>query len=105
VILAVIYENASSVKELSQRIFNNHQVLAFACQKLDSGGIQINIYDPNLPCEDEAIIRAEPVLLGESISGTMLGVQSSQWVGGSFYKPVRGFFGMPYLPVQPPPGI
>jgi hypothetical protein len=109
VILALIYEYAGSVKELSSRIFNNHQVLAYAYQQNESGACTINIYDPNLPGRDDVTLMIEPVVVGEVASPaglkTIMGMKSSQLMGGSFYKPVRGFFSMPYLPIQPPRGI
>jgi hypothetical protein len=46
---------------------------------------------------------AEVTSPGES--KTVLGFKSTQLVDGSFYKQVRGFFVMPYLPVKPPKGI
>jgi hypothetical protein len=106
VILAVIYEHASTVKELSRRIFNNHQVLAYAYQQDESGSVMINIYDPNLPGRDDVTIRSEPIVLGEvtspSGSKTVVGLKSLQLVGGAFYKVIRGYFVLPYSPVQPP---
>jgi hypothetical protein len=109
VILALIYEHASSLKELSGRIFNNHQVLAWACQQDESGEIMLQIYDPNLPGRDDVVIRSAPVVLGELNSPTgsieVMGLKSTQLVGGEFYKDARGFFEMPYSPVKPPKGM
>ena len=106
VILALIYEHASSVKELSRRIFNNHQVLAYSYQLYDSGGVAINIYDPNLPGRDDVVIHSEPVVVGEitTLKGSQIamGLKSTQLLGGEFYRQVRGFFAMPYEPVKPP---
>lgn len=106
VILALIYEQASSVKELSRRIFSNHQVLAYAYQQNKSASFTINIYDPNLPGSDDVTLLIEPVTLGEVASPTgpkiLTGMKSSQLLGESFFKQVRGFFSMPYQPVQPP---
>lgn len=106
VILALIYEHASSMQELSRCIFNNHQVLAYAHQHNASGSFTINIYDPNLPGRDDVTILIEPVVLGEGISPsgskTLMGLKSSQLQDGLFFKHIRGFFSMPYQPVQPP---
>ncbi|OGN91335.1 MAG: hypothetical protein A2Y88_13455 [Chloroflexi bacterium RBG_13_48_10] len=106
VILALIYEHASSMKELSYRIFNNHQVLAYAYQQNAAGGFVINIYDPNLPGRDDVIIQTEPVILGVVNANidptTVSGLKSTQLLGGSFYVQVRGFLGMPYVPILPP---
>ena len=109
VVLALIYERAGSLKELSRLIFNNHQVLAYAYQQDDSGVVAIKVYDPNLPGRDDVVIQSEPVVLGEVTSPTgsetVMGLSSTQLLSGAFYKQVRGYFAMPFLPVQPPKGI
>jgi hypothetical protein len=109
VVLALIYEHASSVKELSRIIFNNHQVLAYAYQQDNLGRVDINIYDPNLPGKDDVVVHLEPVVLGEvttpSGSKTVIGMNSTQLLGGEFYRRVRGFFAIPYEPVKPPENI
>jgi hypothetical protein len=109
VILALIYEHATSLRELSRLIFNNHQVMAYAYQQDFSGVVTINVYDPNLPARDDVVIQCEPVALGEVISlkgpQTVMGLKSVQLVGGELYQNVRGFFSMPYEPVEPPKRI
>ena len=109
VILALIYEHATSLKELSRLIFNNHQVLAYAYQQDAAGTITIHIYDPNLPAQDDVDIHAEPVVVGEETSSngarTVMGLKSTQQMSGKFYRDVRGFFDMPYTPVKPPKQI
>ena len=108
VILALIYVHASSVAELSRNVFKNHQVLAYAYQ-LDSAGVLfINIYDPNLPGRDDVTIRAEALQVGEELAPSggqpLMGLKSAELVAGDEYRPVRGFFAMPYTPVKPPKG-
>ncbi len=109
VILALIYERATSLKELSRLVFNNHQVLAWAYQQDAQGGVTIQIYDPNLPGRDDVVIYSEAVPLGDlaptSGSETVLGLRSTELVGGEFYKDVRGFFEMPYTPAKPPQAL
>lgn len=109
VILTLIYEYAASLKELSRRIFSNHQVLAWALKEDDADIISIRIYDPNLPGRDDVVIRTEPLVLGEvttsSGSEKVRGLKSTEMVGAEFYKDVRGFFEMPYSPVKPPKGL
>jgi len=106
VMLALIYEHATSLGELSRLIFNNHQVLAYDYQQDASGELILNIYDPNLPGRDDVVIQSEPVLLGEATSPaepqTVIGLKSTQLVGGTHYRDVRGFFAMPYTYVKPP---
>jgi hypothetical protein len=109
VVLALIYEHASSIKELSKVIFNNHQVLAYAYQQDGSGVVAIKVYDPNLPGRDDVVIQCEPVVLGTLASPTgtetAIGLLSTQLLGIVLYKQVRGYFAMPYQPEQPPKGI
>jgi hypothetical protein len=109
VILALIYEHATSLKGLSRLIFNNHQVLAWAFQQDASKEVTIRIYDPDLPGRDDVVIRSKPVVLGEEDSHlgrqTVLGFKSTQLRGGEFYRDVRGFFEMPYSPIRPPKGM
>jgi hypothetical protein len=109
VVLALIYEHTSSLKELSRRIFNNHQVLAYAYQQDNSGAVAILVYDPNLPDQDDVVIQCEPVVLGEVTSSAgsevVMGLKSIQLLGGAFYKQVRGLFAIPYAPEQPPKGL
>jgi len=106
VILALIYKHAASLGELSRLIFKNHQVLAYAYQQNVLGELILNIYDPNLPGRDDVIIQSTPEVLGEEISPTglklVMGLKSTQLVGGTHYRDVRGFFAMPYMPVRPP---
>ncbi len=109
VILALIYAHASSLKELAKLIFKNHQVLAHAYQQDNKGTVTIHVYDPNLPAQDDVDIHAEPVVLSEatSLAGpqTVMGLKCTQQVGGKFYKDIRGFFAIPYTPVNPPERI
>ena len=109
VVLALIYEHANSLKQLSKLVFSNHQVLAFAYQVDELGNCTIQIYDPNLPLHDNVVIHCEPVELGviSSPDGEQqaTGFKSTQLVDGVFYKNVRGFFEMPYTPIKPPDKI
>jgi hypothetical protein len=109
VVLALVYEHAHSIKELSKLVFSNHQVLAYAYQAEDVGGYNIQVYDPNLPLYDDVEIHCEPVKLGviSSPDGDrqVTGFKSTQLVRGAFYKNVRGFFEMPYAPISPPDKI
>jgi hypothetical protein len=109
VVLALIYVYASSLRELSKVIFNNHQVLAYAYQQDASGSYTVNIYDPNLPGHDDVILRVEPAVVGEestpSGSQVIMGLKTSELVKDAQYREIRGFFAMPYTPVTPPKGI
>ena len=109
VILALIYEKASSLVELSRVIFNNHQVLAYAYQAEGDGKTVINIYDPNLPGRDDVTIHTEEVLLAEEDASVgfqpIRGLKSIQMLANTPYETIRGFFLMPYKPEKPPRGL
>jgi hypothetical protein len=109
VVLALIYERATSLKELRKVIFSNHQVLAYGCQMSDEGTVTIDAYDPNLPGQDEVDIHSVQVELGveDSPDGPVpvMGLSSTQLIGGTHYRQVRGFFAMPYSPVTPPENL
>jgi len=109
VVLALIYEHATSIKQLSKLIFSNHQVLAYGYQQDITGSIEIRVYDPNLPARDDVMLRCKPVELNEqdavSTSVKVTGYQTSQLVGGEHHREVRGFFEMPYAVVKPPEKI
>jgi hypothetical protein len=106
VVLALIYEHASSLVELSKVIFNNHQVLAYAYHPEGDGRSVINIYDPNLPGRDDVTIATEEIVLAELSTNAgaqpVMGLKTTQMLANTPYKKIRGFFTMPYSPVIPP---
>jgi hypothetical protein len=109
VILALIYVHASSLRELSKVIFNNHQVLAYGYRQNAEGSYTLKVYDPNFPGRDDVIISLDPVVLGEEPApmGAQIvaGLKSTQRLGSAPYREVRGFFAMPYTPLRPPKGL
>jgi hypothetical protein len=109
VVLALIYEYASNLKQLAKMVFSNHQVLAYRYHADGVGSYTIQVYDPNLPLRDDVTIRCKPVEMGEgSLSQAdeqVLGLKCTQLLGGVFYKDIRGFFELPYSVVKPPDKI
>jgi hypothetical protein len=99
VILALIYEHATTLKKLSRVIFNNHQVLAHSYEQDASGVITLHVYDPNLPGRDDVVIRSEPVELGQV--DTPSGIQTVRVK----LRPTRGRLFIPastrFLPHRP----
>ncbi len=94
------------------RIWENHQVLAVAYTERDAGKLDEYIYDPNHPLRDDVTIHCERVPGGSSyLPGspprvtTLFGLDCVQRVGNRKKKDVRGFFAMPYVPVEPPAGL
>jgi hypothetical protein len=76
-----------------RKAWENHQVLAYAAERLPMGVVELRIYDPNFPGADDAVIRYVP---------SPDGVRIARIVPGRGRKAVRGFFAMPYTPVRPP---
>ena len=101
VVLCLIYEAAATIPEMVQRIWNNHQVLAHAYSPRLAGSIDLHIYDPNFPDNDQVIIRAERVVIPTD-DGPLHGFKCTQIVPGRMQKTVRGFFPMNYRPETPP---
>lgn len=104
VVLALIYERAQSATELAKVIFNNHQVLAHAYQKHSPGEYTIQVYDPNYPQRDDVRLQVHLVPLDSPEAELLVGLECVQ-LTGTKVKPVRGFFAMPYTPVEPPAKI
>jgi hypothetical protein len=99
VVLGLIYDRGSGLREVMKNIWNNHQVLAFACLDAPAGAFDLRIYDPNYPRADDVTIHLEPV----AVSGDGLpGLRCVQRRDGRDLRPVRGLFAMPYEPVTPP---
>jgi len=89
----------------SLNIWENHQVLAHAYTERDDGGVDIHLYDPNFPLRDDVYLRCEPVTIATPGAESLLGLRTVQRVGNRDVRPVRGFFAVPYVPVEPPAGL
>jgi hypothetical protein len=87
-------------------IWRNHQVLAYGYEERPDGGLDVQIYDPNHPGQDDVVVRCERVEVGNGgAEQTLMGLRGEQRVGGRKKKDVRGFFEMPYVAVVPPEGL
>jgi hypothetical protein len=91
------------------KIWGNHQVLAVGYTERDDGKLDVHIYDPNHPLRDDVTVHCKRVPIGSSyVAGspprvtTLFGLKCVQRVGNRKKKDVRGFFAMPYVPVEPP---
>jgi hypothetical protein len=83
------------------RIWENHQVLAYGVTEQADGVIDLRIYDPNFPKDDECVVRVTPI--GKSDKPTE--VTADRINGKGATKKVRGFFAMPYQPRIPPKSL
>lgn len=96
-------------------LWDNHQVLAYACVRDNGRAVRVRIYDPNWPADDAAELKVtlsapldETAEVGASpkpvnrATTRQLGSRKRE-------RPVRGFFAMPYTakaempPMEAPP--
>ena len=93
-VLCLIYVDARESFKLS----DNHQVLAYAITQVKDGVTDIQVYDPNHPCNDSITLRAYELQKEEGPPELAV----VHMVDGEPYKKVRGFFPMRYRQVTPP---
>jgi hypothetical protein len=94
-------------------LWENHQVMAYGAQRRGTDGLDLQIYDPNFPGNDDVILaltfrRAAPILVGEGPAPHRILFPSAEVVRkarGRRDTTVRGFFRMPYAPKMPPLGL
>lgn len=102
IVLALIYERASTYGEMIQKIWLNHQVLAYGHQQLSPGQHEIRIYDPNYKNLDNVKLQIEQVQVGINNDGPVYGIQIQEEIPTKPDREVRGFFPMTYQPCKPP---
>jgi len=101
-VLGLVYDKGRNVQEIARNVWNNHQVLAYAYTRLADGSYDVHIYDPNYPRNDEIRLHLEEVEVGQVDGVPRYGLKCMQVNGEQALRPVRGFFPMPYEPVEPP---
>jgi hypothetical protein len=107
VVLALVYVGADTLPNLLKQIWNNHQVLAHSWTQAAQDAVELQVYDPNYPLRDDVVIRGERIPVGvasdpEKGQAQVFGLRCVQKVGNQVVRPVRGFFPMPYVQVEPP---
>jgi hypothetical protein len=107
VVLALVYVGADTIPNILKEIWNNHQVLAHAWTQVSPDMVEIHVYDPNYPKRDDVVIRGERILVGQTDAAEggkspVYGLRCEERVGNQAVRKVRGFFPMPYVPVEPP---
>lgn len=103
-VIGLVYVGGSTVQ-----IWENHQVLAYKYEEFGND-IKLYIYDPNYPNQDDVFIAAQRIPVGKTrVPGdssrrrTVMGLRCKQKRSSSQKeKAVRGFFKMPYQPVEIP---
>jgi hypothetical protein len=107
VVLALIYVGADTLPNILKQIWNNHQVLAHAWTQVGPEAVELHVYDPNYPLREDVVIWGERIPVGETDDPEkgrvqVFGLRCVQKVGQQVVRTVRGFFPMPYVPVEPP---
>lgn len=86
--------NTRAPKSRAGQLWNNHQVIAYACTQGTAYGYSLRIYDPNFPDDDNVTIRID----------TPTGLTPHGFfrvTGQGRTTRVRGIFPMPYTPSRP----
>ena len=92
----------------SLHIWENHQVLAHGYTLHEDGALDIHVYDPNRPLRDDVYLRCKPVSITSEQEPDVTqveGFRTTLRMGDQDQRPVRGFFSIPYVPVEPPAGL
>ncbi|HYE63692.1 MAG TPA: hypothetical protein VD997_17000 [Phycisphaerales bacterium] len=84
--------------DLGGKLWENHQVLAYDLAEKAGGVVELKIYDPNFPSDDNCILRVTPI--GKDTASPRE-VKAERITGKGSSKKVRGFFAMPYEPRVP----
>jgi hypothetical protein len=101
-VLTLIYERAANFSEMMQKIWLNHQVLAYGYTATGPDSFKIHIYDSNFKNRDDASLQIHQVQVGSSNGQPIYGLVSREVIPGQLDKEVRGFFSMNYQPSAPP---
>lgn len=100
--LGQLRAKASNLQEVTRRVWDNHQVLAYGYTGQPDGSIDIHIYDPNCRAADDVIIHLERVQVGEEDGEPVYGLTCYERDCWERRRLLRGFFAIPYEPVEPP---
>ncbi len=106
--LGLVYMKGKNPQEIARNVWNNHQVLAYGHVENPDGTIDVRIYDPNEPKNDDVTLHAEKVPVGESAGEPLYGlatIEKGKKRTVPVDPPVYGFFRIPYQPVEPPASL
>ncbi len=100
--LGQLRARAKNMQEVTRHVWDNHQVLAYGYTRQPDGSIDIHIYDPNCRADDNVVMHIEQVQAGELNGAPVYGLTCYERDCWEKRRPLRGFFAMPYEPVEPP---
>lgn len=95
-------DRAENLPQIAQRVWNNHQVLAYGYTENSDGSIDLRIYDPNCPKDDTIVMHLQREEVGDQDGEPIYGFTAYEQDCGNRQIPLYGFFAIPYEPVEPP---
>jgi hypothetical protein len=100
--IGLVIAAGRGLRDISRDVWKNHQVLAYGYREVRDGCYEVRVYDPNAPRSDDVLLRLEQQVVGEADGAPVEGMQVTP-VNVRIHPPlVRGFFLMPYEPIDPP---
>jgi len=100
--LGQLRAKASNLQEVTRHLWDNHQVLAYGYTGQPDGSVDIQIYDPNCRSADDVFIHIERVQVSQVDGAPVYGLTCYECDCWEKRRLLRGFFAMPYEPVEPP---
>lgn len=101
--IGLVISSGRGLKQLSNDVWKNHQVLAYGYVENPDGSLDVRVYDPNAPGRDDVFLRVMPS--GQFPGAPEGGVKCTPLNLRIHPARVRGFFLMPYEPVEPPENL
>jgi hypothetical protein len=104
--LGLVISKGRDLKTIARDVWLNHQVLAYGLVDNADGSVDVRVYDPNVPRSDDVYIRVRrvnaPYTEDEGQPLALDGVHCEPFNLRIHPMQIRGFFLMPYEPVEPP---
>lgn len=100
--VGLLISEGRELRKIFNEVWLNHQVLAYGYRKNEDGSVDVRVYDPNSPGNDDVYIHTTRITLGDSPDGPRYGIHCQPVHLNIFPKRIRGFFIMPYDPADPP---
>jgi hypothetical protein len=100
--VGLLISEGRDLRKIFNEVWLNHQVLAYGYRKNEDGTVDVRVYDPNSPSNDDVYIHTTRITLVDTPDGPLYGIHC-QPVHLNISPPrIRGFFIMPYDPADPP---
>lgn len=100
--IGLVIASGRGLKRVSNDVWKNHQVLAYGYVDHPDGSLDVRVYDPNAPGRDDVFLHITYAPSGGPTNAAAVGVKCTPVNLHIYPAQVRGFFLMPYEPVEPP---